>query len=156
VGHHCFDDAGPAFVRIAALCRVRAAHPVLRDGRQYQRQLRLPHTGFDFQPGGELIAWSRILDAHEALIVTNPNGSASRGGDVVVAAELSNRGDQLVVLVNTAEVAAEAAGGPGSYRGTHPAGSRVTVRGRNHPAEPAFVEIRGVAPAEVIVLIKAV
>jgi hypothetical protein len=142
-------------VRIAALCRVRAAHPVLRDGRQYQRQLRLPHTAFDFQPGGELIAWSRILDAHEALIVTNPNGSASRGGDVVVAAELSHRGDELVVLVNTAEVAAVAAGGPGSYHGTHPAGSRVTVRGRNHPAEPAFVEIRDVAPAEVVVLVKA-
>ncbi len=50
VGHHCFDEASPAFIRIAALCRVRAAHPVLRDGRQYQRQLRLPHTGFDFQP----------------------------------------------------------------------------------------------------------
>jgi hypothetical protein len=29
------------------------------------------------------------------------------------------------------------------------------VRGRSHPAEPAFIEIRDVAPAEVIVLIKA-
>jgi len=155
VGHHCFDDASPAFIRIAALCRVRAAHPVLRDGRQYQRQMRLPHTGFELQPGGELVAWSRILDAHEALIVTNPNGGASRGGDVIVAAELSNRGDEFVVLVNTAEVAAVAAGGPGSYHGTHPAGSKVVVRGRNQPAEPAFVEIREVAPAEVIVLVKA-
>jgi glycosidase len=156
VGQHCFDEASPAYVRIAALCRVRAAHPVLRDGRQYQRQMRLPHTGFGFQPGGELIAWSRILDVHEALIVTNPNGGAARGGDVVVAAELSNPGDEFVVLVNTAEVAADAAaGGSGSYHGTHPAGSRVVVRGRSHPGEPAFVEIRDVAPAEVIVLIQA-
>ena len=69
-----------------------------------------------------------------------------------MAAELSNRGDEFVVLVNTAEVAAVAAGGRGSYHGTHPAGSRVVVRGRNFPGEPAFVEIRDVAPAEVIVL----
>jgi hypothetical protein len=124
---------------------------VLRDGRQYQRQVRLPHSGFDFQPGGELIAWSRILDANEALIVINPNGSASRGGDVVIAAELSNRGDEFTVLVNSAEVAA----GPAGYHGTHPAGSKVTVKGRNQPAEPAFVEIRDVGPAEVIVLIKS-
>ena len=61
-------------MRIAALCAARAAHPVLRVGRQYPRQLRLPHTGFEFPAAGEVVAWSRILDRQEALIVVNPNG----------------------------------------------------------------------------------
>jgi glycosidase len=153
-GRHCFDELSPAYVRIAALCRVRAAHPVLRGGRQYQRQLRLPHTGFAFQPGGELVAWSRILDAEEAVIVANSNGDRPSGGDVVIAAELSGPGAEYVVLVNTAEVAVEAGPAPGTYRGTHPAGSHVPVRGRSVPSEPAFSEIRDVQPAEVLVLLK--
>jgi glycosidase len=150
-GRHAFDPASPAFVRIAALCRTRAAHRVLRAGRQYQRQIRLPFTGFAFPGRGELIAWSRILDTQEAIIAVNPNGEAARGGDVVISAELSSPGDEYLVVVNTAEVA-EA---PGSYNGTHPAGSRLAVKGRRDPFEPAFIEIRDIQPAEVVVLIKA-
>ena len=75
-GSHVFDTTSPSYVRIAALCAARAAHPVLRVGRQYPRQLRLPHTGFEFPAAGEVVAWSRILDRQEALIVVN---SARRG-----------------------------------------------------------------------------
>jgi glycosidase len=150
-GSHCFDRTSPAYVRIAALCSTRAAHPVFRLGRQYQRQLRLPGTGFVFPQPGELVAWSRILDTQEALVVVNPNGLAARGGDVIVAGELFSPGDEFIVLVNTAEVAA----GPGAYQGTHPAGSRVRVRGRSNPAEPVYVPIRDIAPAETVVLLSA-
>jgi hypothetical protein len=105
-GAHCFDRSSPAYVRIAALCSTRAAFPVLRLGRQYQRQTRLPETGFLFPRAGELAAWSRILDTEEAVIVVNPNGASARGGDVVVSGELFLPGAEFVVVVNTAEAAA--------------------------------------------------
>jgi glycosidase len=149
-GQHCFDPTSPAYVRLAALCRTRAEYPVLRIGRQYPRPLRLPGTGFSFQAGGELVAWSRILDNQEALCVVNPNGEEARGGDVVVAAELWSPGDTFFVVVNTEQAAA----GP-SYTGNHPVGTKTTVQGRNNAQEPAFLEVREVGPAEVIVFVKA-
>ena len=145
-GKHCFDSDAPGYVRIAELNRVRARHAVLRIGRQYARELRLPGTGFDFPGSGELVAWSRILDNIEAVIVVNPNGGAARGGDVVVAAELSSAGDGFTVVANTAEAAV----GSGAHHGSHAVGSRVEVKG----GEPALVEIRDVRPGEVLVLVK--
>ena len=40
VGQHCFDDGVRPSCASPRSARVRAAHPVLRDGRQYQRQMR--------------------------------------------------------------------------------------------------------------------
>ncbi|NIJ54392.1 alpha-amylase family glycosyl hydrolase [Dyadobacter arcticus] len=147
-GKHCFDENSPAFVRISNLCELRAGHPVLRLGRQYPRQIQLPGTGFEFPAPGEIVAWSRILYNQEALCIVNPNGVNERGGNVVIAGELSPTGVEYVVIGNTAQ----AATGPG-YTGTHSIGSKLTVK-RNSPGEPAFIEIRNVQPAEVIVLIK--
>ena len=148
-GKHCFDPDSPSYGRLSALLAVRAEYPVLRIGRQYPRGLRLPGTGFDLPGSGELVAWSRILDRQEAVCVINPNGIASRGGDVVVAAELWNPGDEFTVVANTAHTAAG-----NSYAGTHRIDSTVTVKGRSHSAEPAFIELRDVPPGEVIVLVK--
>jgi hypothetical protein len=149
-GKHCFDTESPAYVRISTLCRVRAKYPVLRIGRQYQRQSRVPGTGFDFPKAGELVAWSRILDTREAVCIINPNGGAVRGGDVVVSAELCRVGTTFRVIANTAQVKV-----PGvAFAGSHPVGSRVHVRGLSSPGEPAFIEIREIPPAEVLVLIK--
>jgi hypothetical protein len=147
-GHHAFDPDSPSYVRIATLCAARSKYQVLRIGRQYPRQVRLPHTGFDLPAAGELIVWSRILDTQEAVVVVNPNGAAPRGGDVVVAAELSPPASQYVVIANTAQAAA----GPNPYSGTLPVGTTLVVRGRTSPDEPAYIEIRDVQPAEVVVL----
>jgi glycosidase len=149
-GRHAFDQASPSYRRIAALCALRGQHPVLRIGRQYPRQLRLPHTGFQLPSVGELVAWSRILDAAEAVVVVNANGGAPRGGDVVVAAELSPPGTPYLVVANTAQTGAS----PGRYTGTHPVGELLPVRGRGSPDEPAFLQIRDVPPAEVLVLLR--
>jgi glycosidase len=146
-GAHCFDESSPAFVRIRALCEVRAGFATLRIGRQYQRPVRLPNTGFVPPAAGELVAWSRILDTQELLVAVNPNGQSARGGDVVVAAELPSPAESFLVLVNTAQVAAGA-----TYGGTHPAGSHVPVR-RDETGR-AYVELRDVAPAEVLVLVR--
>jgi glycosidase len=148
-GRHAFDPESPSFVRISALCHVRAAHAVLRIGRQYPRPLRLPHTGFEMPSAGQLVAWSRILDVQEAVVAVNPNGTADRGGDVVVAAELAPPGSEYVVLLNTAQAA-----DPAGYIGPHRVGDRLPVKGRTSPQEPAFVEIRDVPPAEVVVLLR--
>jgi hypothetical protein len=148
-GRHAFDPDSPSFVRIAALCALRAEHAVLRIGRQYPRQLRLPHSGFDFPAPGELVAWSRVLDVLEALVVVNPNGEAARGGDVVVAAELSPPGTEFVVVANTAEAA-----DPAGYAGASAVGTLLRVQGRRTADEPAYLEIRDVPPAEVLVLLR--
>ena len=144
-GAHCFNPESPAYVRIAALCAVRAKYLVLRVGRQYARELRLPGLGFVLPGAGELMAWSRILHTQEALVLVNGHGSAARGGDVVISAELSGVGTLFTVVANSAQTAAGA-----GYAGTHPIGSTVGVVGR----EPAFLPIRDVGPAEVLVLVR--
>jgi hypothetical protein len=54
------------------------------------------------------------------------------------------------VIANTAQ----AASGSGRFTGTHPVGSQVRVKGLNDPGVPAFIELRDIPPAEVLVLIK--
>lgn len=157
-GHHCFDEASPAFVRIAALIAVRRAHPVLRHGRQYHRQLAFDGRSFVFRGAGELIAWSRILDDEEALCVVNGHGLEPRSADVVVDAALNapaasaapdapgatpRAPTTMTVLLNTAEAA-------GDPTVTHPAGSTVPVR--RAPDGTTYVEIRDLPPAEVLVV----
>lgn len=78
-GKHCFDTSSPAFIRIAALCKVRSGHLALRVGRQYHRPIRLPNRWFELPPAGEIVAWSRILDTLEYLCIVNPHATESRG-----------------------------------------------------------------------------
>jgi glycosidase len=146
-GRHCFDAASPAYVRIAHLCRARAGHLVLRQGRQYQRQTRVGGGDFVLPGAGGLVAWSRILDTLEAVVVTNPNGDTTLDADVAVSAELSRPGTTFRVVANTAQAA------DGAFDGPHTLGSTVTVEGLSRPGEPAFIAIRGVRPAETLVLV---
>lgn len=158
-GAHCFDPNSPAYVRIAALTALRSQYPVLRVGRQYERPLAAPGGSFAPAGAGQLITWSRILDDEEALCVVNGNGATDQSADVLVDAALNSPtapGDPwgaggtpvLEVLVNSAQAAASAAGL--SYTGPHPVGQRLPVHTRDGNA---FVEIRNLPPAEVLVLI---
>jgi glycosidase len=154
-GAHCFNPASPAFVRIAALTVVRAKFPSLRYGRQYQRPISNFGAPFALPPGGELIAWSRILDDEEALCIVNGHGTDARGGDVIVDGNLnaaSAPGDPFsgappffTVVANSAQSATAA-----PYMGTHPIGSTVPVQIRNGAV---FITISNVGPSEVLVLI---
>jgi len=144
-GHHCFDPAAAAYVRIAALSAVRAAYPVLRYGRTEQRQISNPPSAFALPPGGKLIAWSRFLDDEEALCVVNGNGTAPQDGDVAVAPELNGApGAAFVVVANSAQAAT-----PG-LAVSHPVGQILPVKRRDGVA---FVEIRDLPPSEVLVLV---
>lgn len=151
-GKHVFDVGSPSFIRIAALCEVRSKFLVLRVGRQYNRETRV-FGQFSFPEQGELVAWSRILDYQEAVCIVNPNGekNAFRGGDVVVSSELWSVGTEFMVVANTAQVAAEAHGNV--YNGSHPVNAMIKVLGKEN-GQPAYLEIRNIAPAEVLVLIR--
>lgn len=143
VGQHCFDAGSPAHVRIAALTSVRQRFPVLRSGRQYQRQVSNFQNRFGFPGAGELIAWSRLLDDEEALCIINGHGMARRGGDVLIDSRLNaGPGATMTVLANTEQTATGLAGG-------NAVGQSLPVKVRDGVA---FVEIRDVGPSEVLIL----
>jgi glycosidase len=144
IGHHCFDENFPTYRRIKAMIETRQKFPVLRYGRQYLRDISNFGAPFSASTAGELIAWSRILDDEEALCIVNGNGNEFRGGDVVVDASLNRPGNSLQVICNSAQTAA----GPG-YAGTHKVGDQVSVKKRG---DTCYVEIRDVAPSEVLLL----
>ena len=148
-GHHCFDPTNAAYLRIRHLLEVRSKFNTLRRGRQYQRPTaQFGWNNLDY-PAGELIAWSRILDDHEALCIVNGNGGLMKSGEILVDASLNVPGSVMQVVANTAEIAALAAGL--SYQGFHPVGSGVVVE-RPDLNGPAFVNIQGVGPSEILLL----
>jgi glycosidase len=71
------------------------------------------------------------------------------GGDVVVSAELCSPGTAFTVVENTSHTAAG-----NSFTGSHPVGSTVIVKGRSDEQAPAFIQVRDVQPAEVIIFVK--
>lgn len=145
-GRHCFDENHPAYRRIAAAAAVRQKYPALRCGRQYLRCISFLDKPFDVYGPGEIVAWSRILDDEELLCVLNPNGTEQRGADIVVDTSLNAGGaGAMTVVLNTAQVAE-----PRGFAHCHPVGSTIPV---NTTADGrAFVRIRNVPPAEILVL----
>ena len=145
-GHHCFDENNPVYKRIAVAAALRKKYPALQCGRQYLRFISFLNKPFDVYASGEIVAWSRILDDEELLCVLNTNGTQLRGADVIVDASLNSESNStMTVVLNTAQVP-----DPQGFAGTHPADSTVCV---NRTADGrAFVQIRSVPPAEIIVL----
>lgn len=153
-GAHCFNPSAPAYLRIAGLIQARNEYPVLRYGRQYQRQTSNFGAPFFLPGAGELIAWSRILDDEEALCIVNGHGTESRGADILVDANLNvpsapgnpwgSSAPFFTVIANSAQIADGA-----SYSGPHPVGQQVEVQNRG---DSLYVSIRNVMPSEVLVL----
>lgn len=141
-GAHSFDEGHPAYRRIARLGEVRRRYPVLRYGRQYPRPISFLGRPFDVYGGGELVAWSRILDDEEALCVVNVHGAESRGADVLVDAGLNPPGSSLTVVLATAAVD----GGAGPAEGA-------TLPVRHTLDGTAYVQVRELPPSEVLVLL---
>jgi len=120
---NAFDQLHPFYRALQGIARVRARQPALRYGRQYFRQLSGNRRDFDvssFTPG--VIAFSRILDAQEVLVVAN---TAERGvflGEVIVDSDLNRADGSFRVLFSN--IAAPTA--PDALR-TAPQGS-VSIR----------------------------
>lgn len=143
-GHHCFDEANPVYLRIAAACDARKKYPVLRYGRQYLRPIaEIGREDFRDAGAGDLVAWSRILDDEEALCVVNSNGREERGARVLVDADLNPPGSAMIVALNTAQAA--------GISGAHPVGKVLPVA-RTARGE-AYVEIHRLPASEAIALI---
>jgi glycosidase len=143
VGHHCFDPTSSAYVRIQAMAQVRALYPALRVGRQYLRPISFLGNPFAVYGNGEIIAWSRILDDEEFLIVLNPHGTQMRGADILVDAALNPLGSAMAVVVNTQWTANAA-------HSTDPVGSNKPVT--RLASGIHCVEVRNLGPAEMLVL----
>lgn len=144
-GHHCFDPGHPSYRRIAALAAIRKQLPVLRFGRQYARPLYVAGQLTPSAPG-DVLAWSRILDQAEALVVANTHGTqVSAARRILVDASLNPAGDTMRVVANTSE-----AGASGSFTGNHPVGTTIPVERDDDGA--TFVTVAPLDPSEVLVL----
>jgi hypothetical protein len=125
----------------------------------YPRPLSLFGQPFALPAAGELICWSRVLDADEALCIVNGHGTQARGGEVLVDVALSGPGafgrgpspppPAFVVVANSAQAAHDAAAPGTPYTGSHPVGESVPVQMRNGAA---CVSMHDVPPLEIVVL----
>ncbi|HMA67465.1 MAG TPA: alpha-amylase family glycosyl hydrolase [Desulfosalsimonadaceae bacterium] len=98
-GWHVFNEQHPVFRRIAQMTKVRKAFAPLRKGRQYPRQIALPGLGFGYAASGEIIAWSRIYNDQEVLVILNPHGTEAKGAGIIVDHRLSK--DGMKIIMNT-------------------------------------------------------
>lgn len=136
-GQHVFNEGHPLYQCIARLNRVRQKLKALCRGRQYQREISVLGLPFGLPGAGELVAWARIFDDQEVLVVVNPHGNAQRGGHVVADHRLSRNG--MRVVENTSALTAGMAPGqtlPLQFDGT-----------RHYVALPALLD-----PSAVLVL----
>jgi glycosidase len=88
-GWHVFNTGHPLYTRISQLAGLRQAFKPLRRGRQYQRKISNFENPFALGGAGEIVAWSRIYDDQELLVVINSHGTDRRGGRIVVDGRLS-------------------------------------------------------------------
>jgi len=94
-----FDQSNAFYREIAKLATVRAEQPTLRYGRLYFRPVSGDGLTFGvspFQPG--VLAFSRILNDEEVIVVANPNTVQSQSVDVIVEGELNAVGSVRRIL----------------------------------------------------------
>jgi glycosidase len=81
---NAFDTSNPFFLQIKQIAQVRAARSSLRYGRQYFRPVNT--GGGDYYLGSrplDALAFSRILNDEETLVVCNPKDAAWSGAVLV-------------------------------------------------------------------------
>lgn len=103
---HLFDEDGAVFKALAAIHAVRRQESCLRRGRQYLREISGDgqHFGVPQMVGGQLrsiVAWSRILDTREVLVVTNTDPASSKTAWVTVDHGLHPPTSQLTCRYST-------------------------------------------------------
>jgi len=94
-----FDKASFYYRQISRMAAVRNAQPALRYGRFYFRPISGNHTDFGVStfPNG-VLAFSRILNDEEVIVVANTSTTDSRALDVIVDSNLSRPGDVYKIL----------------------------------------------------------
>jgi glycosidase len=144
-GAHVFDPTHPAFVRIKALIATRKMLRPLRRGRQYRRATARFDNDYAFHGQGELLAWSRILNADDVVIAVNTNGAAGRGSRIELDPRLHPVGSALRVVCDTGSIGDVSANAQG--------GGRVLPVQSMGQGDRVFVDVGVLASAEVMVLV---
>jgi glycosidase len=109
-----FGTAGEFYRALKAIAAVRASQPALRYGRQYFRPVSGDGRGFGvsgFSPG--VLAFSRILNDQEVVVVANADTAAGVALHVIVDAVLNPDGAAFRVLYSNRPAPAA----PGPVRG---------------------------------------
>ena len=151
-----FDPAHPFYKAIRELSAVRSGQPALRYGRQYFRPVSGDGVRFGVSPfPGGILAFSRILNDREVVVVANTNTTAPWSGEVLVDLALHAAGSTFDLLYSNKKAASGSASpvtapGPAADK---PAGSveihEVTGAVTNGPARSIRVTL---LPMEVQVL----
>lgn len=94
-----FDRSHPFFKTVQALSALRHNHPALRYGRQYFRPISGDgvHFGVSPFPAG-VVAFSRILQDKEVVVVANTNSTQGWSGEVIVDFALNSRDSTFEIL----------------------------------------------------------
>ncbi|MBV8077491.1 MAG: hypothetical protein JO284_13880 [Planctomycetaceae bacterium] len=94
-----FDRDSPFYKAIGELLSLRARCPALRYGRQYFRPISGDGIHFGVSPfKGGVVAFSRILNATEVVVVANTDTQQTFDGHVIVDAALNPIGSIYKVL----------------------------------------------------------
>ena len=101
-----FDRHHPFYALIKRVTRVRNEHPALRYGRFYFR----PISGNGVQFGvstftAGVLAFSRVLNDQEVVVIANTNTQAGFSGFVIIDANLNPSGTQLALLFSNKDAA---------------------------------------------------
>ena len=87
------------YTQLRSLAAVRSGVPALRYGRYYFRPISGDSVNFGISPfPAGVLAWSRILNDSEVLLVANTNTTQPAAIDVIVEVSLSLPGDQWRIL----------------------------------------------------------
>lgn len=99
-----FNQHHPFYQTIQELARARNSEPALRYGRQYFRPISGDgfHFGISRFPAG-VLAFSRILNDREAMVVANTSTEQDWTGDVIVDLALNPIGSVYNVLFSNKE-----------------------------------------------------
>jgi glycosidase len=94
-----FDLRHPLYRAVQQIARVRADQSALRYGRQYFRQVSGNRTEFGISPfPSGVLAFSRILNDQEVVVVANTNTTNGFQGEVIVDHELNPEGTSYKIL----------------------------------------------------------
>lgn len=87
------------YLALQQILAVRANEPALRYGRFYFRPISTDSVHFSISgAAGGILAWSRILNDQEVVVLANTNTTASQSVDVILDIRLSTPGATLRIL----------------------------------------------------------
>lgn len=93
-----FDQTHPIYVQIKKMAEVRNNNPALRYGRQYFRQVSGNNSDFGFsQLNGGVLAFSRILNRDEVIVVANTDTNSRFSGWVLIDARINYDDSEFMV-----------------------------------------------------------